>query len=280
MTTPTGPPSYNLAALIPWLTRPDPIVAPLKKAAINNVYQAAARNLQRADSAIQAIVQAYYGIAILTDKASREPAINDFYKIGFAAWEKNTLALQTIAPHESIEAILGGYIVQAWTTFEVLAADLWEVALNEHPETLANIDSTKETGQDGKQIRLWKLREHGYDLRGKMGTLLREKFNFDSLQGIREAYAASFSIDNKKIEDALADKSADALNIMRQIIVHRAGVADQEYVNKASTVPLAPPTPVGSKIPLDGSTLMKIFSVAGPQATALITAVDDWIDKH
>jgi hypothetical protein len=129
---------------------------------------------------------------------------------------------------DQIETLMLTQVVSVWTAFETLAGDLWEAALNAHPQGLSDLRgnrtrksndisdtraeddeipdvSTAPDRQQGDQydgdendddeetvatlpIPRRLLQRRGYDLRDKMGTALKHEFRFISLGGIRRAY--------------------------------------------------------------------------------------------
>jgi hypothetical protein len=72
-----------------------------------------------------------------------------------------------------------------------------------------------------------------------MGTILRDKFNFTVLDSIRDAYSRAFHKDSKQIEAAISEKSIDALNKVRNLIVHKAGIIDKRYHDETKNLNLA-----------------------------------------
>ncbi|MEY2396500.1 MAG: hypothetical protein QOF94_2845, partial [Acidobacteriaceae bacterium] len=50
------------------------------------------------------------------------------------------LAASAAVSGGAVDAMLAAYITGMWTAFEVLSGDLWEAALNIHPETLSNLN--------------------------------------------------------------------------------------------------------------------------------------------
>lgn len=289
VTNPAPPPiptparDYKLAELIPWLTRGEPVLT-IKTAELQPVYAAATRNIQQADSIIQMIAAGFYGIAVALGQVPKTGVTTtDFYNEAFSRWQ--LAATTQVAPIAmSAQATFAAYLGQGWTVFETFASDLWEAAANIRPKILADINkvtfSETRDPDGGKQIPLWLLERHGYDLRGKMGTLLRERLKFDSLLGIREAYNAAFSIDGTKVTTALGHDSFDALSCVRQVLVHRAGKADAEYVRKSTPLALAPKTQLDNIIELDGQVVANIFLAVFPKVIELFTAVDDWLVEH
>ena len=161
----------------------------------------------------------------------------------------------TVSPavYVAIETILSSMILGTWTAFETLAGDLWEEAINAHPAELAALRAdegriTKQAnavpspddssrGRESKSVKLTVLdaiTKGTFALHDKWGTILRQstKFNFQKLSGIRAAYSAAFSRPVDEIDRALSSNDLDAINLVRNLIAHRGGVADQIYVDE------------------------------------------------
>lgn len=277
-------PDYDqkLADLLPWIMRSEPLAAPLKTPELVRIYEAATKNLWRSDAVVQTVAAALYSVAASRGEVAEEPAsIEDFWRIGISNWASNAKAKPLVAL--GAEGLLSALLVQAWTTLETLVADTWESALNIHPKTLASLAGgklNKPKGDDRKQVPLDLLQRYSYNLSGSMGTLLREKYRFDSLNGAREAYRDAFG-DATAINAALCDPTLDALNAIRQVLVHRAGIADAAYVARTANLPLAPKVPAaGWTILLDGELTSTLLLAGRSVAISFLVAVDDWLSAN
>ena len=192
--------------------------------------------------------------------------------------------------HSSLESILKMVLVQIWTAFEVLAQELWENVINEHPHHLAGLDGKSgpvtmppSKKDAGKQVSLNVLRENGYDLSHAMGTVLKEKFNFTVLDEVRRAYISAFASDRDEIERIISDKSLDALAAMRHMIVHRAGVIDKDFMDDSNGLSvLAAIRSLGLKQPvlIDGDLVRVLVEPVLNCGSALIYEVDKWLTNH
>jgi hypothetical protein len=128
-------------------------------------------------------------------------------------------------------------VVYIWTAFECVAVDLWESALNENAlpaaqRVLSSLpkDGTEDDGLSGQHVRVGLAAKYGFDLRRCMGTLLKSKFDFTSVDGIVKAYTRAF-------------ETCDALNSLegqlkeleqtRNLIVHRGGIVDEKFLSLA-----------------------------------------------
>jgi hypothetical protein len=202
-----------------------------------------------------------------------------------------------------MEAIFSSQIVSLWTSIETLLGDLWEVSVNIHPSILCNLrgvpkriarllDQSKpykqqqkidvEQTDSGRSVRvgdLGRVSRGSYDLSALMGTVLRDNFSFIRLEGIREAYSVAFSKNSTGIDAALASKSIDTVNIVRNVLVHSAGLADEEFVTRASSTSL-PKLKIGDAFPLSGAIYQDIMNPAIRTTSKIITSVDDWISKN
>lgn len=196
----------------------------------------------------------------------------------------NQLAATMGAMRIGAPEMLASYITAMWTIFETLAGDLWEAAINGHPSGLSGLHGKKihSSGAqtEEKTIPLSQIERYGYDLTSNMGTILREKFNFNSLNGIREAYSMAFHKDTSKVDASLSDKSLDALSVVRNLITHKRAIVDQRYSERAKDLPLAPKGQIGERILLDGEIMTALVSAGLDRCNDLIFAVDDWLQRH
>jgi hypothetical protein len=214
---------------------------------------------------------------------------------------------------EGFQAILALLITGTWTAFEALAGDLWESAVNVCPEPLARLRGRKreielevadrvrkqigsagtkktkpnsedsQSGQQGrqesKQVFLDSIVEvtgNSFDLRKKMGELLRTRYEFSTLESARQAYSSAFWCECAQIRDSLADISIDSLSLVRNLLVHKAGVADQKYVDKMPAT-FAPVLNLKQPLKLDGTMVCDLVNPVVNQAVNLIKSVDEWI---
>jgi hypothetical protein len=199
------------------------------------------------------------------------------------------------AASRSLEASLMSYITTAWTIIETMSGDLWEAAINAHPGTLAHLNgkanrlkrshdrssaSSKEP-RESKTVPLDAIAMHGFDVRAQMGAILRAaKFEFSRFESIREAYASAFDRDFTQIDQALSNAALDALNAVRNLIVHKDGIVDAEFLKKRSTLTSLPKGQVGKILFLDGEIIVALIKPAITAANQLLRAVDDWLAKH
>ncbi|MGD9644171.1 MAG: hypothetical protein AB7U73_00565 [Pirellulales bacterium] len=172
-----------------------------------------------------------------------------------------------------LEAILLAQITGMWTAFEYLAGDLWKGAVNAYPKTARPLIK--------KQFKFTDtLFEHvtggSYDLHAGLGTFLADSdaVTFDSLKSLKESYSIIHSdVIKKKI---LPDPAIGALSLVRNVIAHKAGIADDEYLRRHRAVG-APFRKLNRKLPITGKAVHELIAPVLAKAIELIDATDKWI---
>jgi hypothetical protein len=280
--------AYKLRGLIPWLTRSEVMPGQLKTQHFNDIYITTLLRVQQADAVLQTIAASFYRAATSpTTNDSNPGSSRQFYEVALDEWERWAADGAPFAP-PGIAAVLAAFVVQQYSTFETFAGDVWERAVNVHPRLLAEMKGRpwsksprqSDTGSpEAKTLRFEVLRENDYDVRLKMGSVLRRAGHarFGTLAGIRDAYAKAFSKRGNAIEAALSEKAFDAVAALRNVIVHRGGVADANYVAAVRGIPLAPSAADGESIWLDGEMISTLLLAGLPRTRDLLVAVDDWI---
>lgn len=180
------------------------------------------------------------------------------------------------------EEVLKSILIQNWTATEVLLGDLWEAAVNECPEELA-FPPQKNPKDPEKVVSVKSLSKYGFNPSEKMGSLLKETMNFQTLDGARNAYRRTFWKHEKPIHRAILDSSLTRLSLVRNIIVHRAGIIDEMFLKGAKDVPLLAPISApgaGRHIDLDGEMVQNLLEISTGRCLDLILAVGSWLDKH
>jgi hypothetical protein len=186
--------------------------------------------------------------------------------------------------HDGPDAWMASQIIATWTAFEAMAEDLWEAALNLKPTILAKLKGRKSSrpkdADDPKRIRLESVFKYDFDIAHRMGTIFLEenRYAFDTLGGIREAYKDAFSVDSDSILSLIDSKSLDAISLVRNNLVHSGGVMDQRTHRRSDDLPaqlrgLA----VGQPILLDGEIVSALNGSVIENGRDLLAAVDSWL---
>jgi hypothetical protein len=159
-----------------------------------------------------------------------------------------------------------------------MAGDLWEQALNFSPGNLATLSGDK--GQ-GKSISLDRIKLYEFDLREKMGTILRGKYGgLHALSDIKNAYRHAFADDADAIMAAVNHPAIGKLNAVRNLIVHKAGKVDQAYVDRTKNFDGLPIATLGEALPIDGQFVADLLGSTTSICFALLKSVDEWIERH
>jgi hypothetical protein len=181
------------------------------------------------------------------------------------------------------EAMINAYIISAWTAIETLLGDLWEESLNIDPHGLAHLNgkpvsSSKDGRNQEKAVAIDIISEHNFDLSHVMGSVLRRRFEFSRLENARQAYALAFSSRNTKVIDAINSKELDALCVIRNLLVHKSGIADDLYIKHSNRLRL-PKAAKGDVVNIDGEIAISIIKPAFECGSNLLAAVDEWLKK-
>jgi hypothetical protein len=188
--------------------------------------------------------------------------------------------------HELYDRLMGSQLILCWTAFETLAGDLWEAAVNAHPQILASLYSKSDAKGPGKSLPMSYLERHKYDIKGRMGTILREhRCNFQKLDGIIEAYRLAFPDTSDLASDTFwNNQDIKSLCAIRNVIVHQAGTIDEDFLKQRGDDPRlahykAPDqaNEKPDKLALDGELVMNLVVAFRNFAEKMITLVDEWI---
>jgi hypothetical protein len=197
-------------------------------------------------------------------------------------------------------AVLANQLTGTWTAFEALATDLWVKAVNLRPMTLglAGLEAKAfdkkskrvpihpkrdvETPKPVRNpIRLDLLLEHHFNLSDKLGTILlrSRKFDFNRADGIMYAYAVLFGDAARKV----FKKHNDALLILeaiRNVLVHKGGLIDGPFQERARKDPVLSKLNVGDRLPLGDALIPPpYFLTVSSVAKELIALVDDFLQR-
>ena len=202
--------------------------------------------------------------------------------------------------HDALQTLYISLLITTWTAFESMAVDLWEAALNAHPKILADLKGkegriskqskdeqflTEDSESKSSKIEVVLAQVHdvtggSYDLKDKMGSLLKGKFRFTSLKETRFAYSRAFSRNYSDIDAALSDTSLDMLYALRNVFAHKAGVSDREYDERKKKYSSLPQVEKGQQIVLDGKTVTERINSVIVCGINLTTAVDNWLSAN
>jgi hypothetical protein len=124
------------------------------------------------------------------------------------------------------------------------------------------------------------IRKYGWDSRNNMGSILKTKFRFTTLQGIRNAYEAAFYKEADAIDAMVQSGLLGQLSALRNVIVHKSGIADSEYIQSAKEIKGLPELKSGDKLYIDGPMIAGLVPQAANLTNGLIYVVDEWLHAN
>lgn len=122
-------------------------------------------------------------------------------------------------------------IVLTWSAIEVLARDAFVYLLDSKPlyAELLVADPANRKRFSAERIEWQTLATYGYNLSSRLGSYLISKADLSSVLAIRGAYSALFPA-AADLQKLLADRRLWSLNHKRNLIVHKRGIVDQQYL--------------------------------------------------
>ncbi|MEX2121591.1 MAG: hypothetical protein WD847_18535 [Pirellulales bacterium] len=194
---------------------------------------------------------------------------------------------------EGIQSIYQAAITGAWTAFEVLIEDLWVACLNARPrlgfialdaEPLPDDSEGERERKKSKRtpVPVWMLRDPAFDPRKQMGDLLKaqRKWDFSRRDRAADAYKRVFANDVDTIQGILETEDLRWLAATRNVIVHRASVADKEFKKLCSRHPYFGKIDDGSTIVFRGAIVTELVNVAGAKGEELLRFSSDWLKAN
>jgi hypothetical protein len=183
-------------------------------------------------------------------------------------------------PQNAFRNLVLSTVSGLWTSFEVLTTDLWVTAVNAYPHVyagrcLARAERSQDSEDfDGKQVSVRLLSKYGFDLRQKLGEILRPKFDFTCLSGQSRAFTAAFGRADE-LESIFADANLNELEATRHVIVHRAAVADEEFIRRTGSH-----NPVGVKIQIEPGRAISLLNIVLLAGCKLLKFVDERLESQ
>jgi hypothetical protein len=171
--------------------------------------------------------------------------------------------------------------VLMWTAIECLAKDGWATAVNDGPLSLAMRAAGKArddtSTEAAKTISIAVLKDFDFNIKGRLGDVLKNKFRFSDPGRIEAAYRAAFDGQSSwtaapsgtTIADALAQPALKQLAATRHAIAHRAGVVDDAF-KRASNLPCN----IGEEVPLSDGILASFAAAAHTAGRAICGLID------
>jgi hypothetical protein len=89
----------------------------------------------------------------------------------------------------------------------------------------------------------------------------------------------AFAEKSSRVDAAIGNKSIDAISAVRNLLLHKAGEADDEYIRQQQSLSI-PKAAKGEKIILNGQNTSDLIKPAIASSRSLMIAVDDWINEN
>jgi hypothetical protein len=183
------------------------------------------------------------------DRIEREAVAAASQRVESEGLPPTEAVLRSAAPiadafRDGIEELLREGLVLAWSALEVLVTDLVREVLNRKPECVEKImaDPVCRRWFDLRAVPITLLQDHSFNLATSMGDVVLDQRRLDGFPAMKAILTALFA-DEHDIATVLRNDGLHVLSQRRNIIVHRRGVVDAEFMRK---VPAA--GPVGSRI--------------------------------
>ena len=129
-----------------------------------------------------------------------------------------------------------------------------------------------------------RLLQYDFNLKHVMGSLLRKKWDFGRRDEAQEAYQVVFGMDKAakdEMRDIFRNRDLQSIAALRNALVHRGGIADDEFTSLVKQHPTLNAIEAGKPIPLDGSLIAPLVENAKEHGLRLLNFVNARIhDKH
>jgi len=180
---------------------------------------------------------------------------------------------------EAVQAALAAMVLGLWTAFESSMQDVWITAVNAHPKLLADrVLKTLDKEDQQKFLPGNIISDAGYDLRNCMGDILLRKraVDFQRLKSLKRAYDIAF---DNEFESIVSKHYAalEQLEAVRNLFAHKGGVIDERFRSKLKN---PPEMEVGHIYCVTGRYVADQADTVSECSTALVTGVDDWLEKN
>jgi hypothetical protein len=170
------------------------------------------------------------------------------------------------------QSLLYSGLMWAWISFEVLAKDLWEATVNAATgKVRASI--LKSCGAR-PSVSIDSLAKYDYDVRGYLGTIMKDNFVFTSLAGIQKAYAVLLPR-SQGVTAALHRTDLGELEASRHLIAHQSGMVDDEYIRRTKSN-----LKKGDELPITYKEVLDYCSTTVEVAVILLTSAQSVIRRE
>jgi hypothetical protein len=186
-----------------------------------------------------------------------------------------------LGAHHSIEALFYAVVVESWMTFETFVADLFYEALNNGlPEWRINVGRKYKEFIGGSNWEPQKIAPRVvHDPQEAYGSFLKESdaISFQKFRSIKFWYKTAFGKGIEKFFRETESGYIRALSAVRNVILHKAGIADATYKNEVEKFPELNSVEENKLICLDGEIVRKLRNAAIAVGIELLLYIDGLI---
>jgi hypothetical protein len=163
-------------------------------------------------------------------------------------------------------------LIQLWSAFEFLSAELWSKAIDSRPSSLgiaAAEWALPRVSTDGARRQLGRaFSERAF----KTGKFLRARLSFSNATEIKNNYESIF------LGLAFGESWVPAvkrIQATRNVLLHNGGVVNKQF-RRLADIPL----PEGMSLKFDGSLLLALTKITLEIGISLLEVVDSWLSSH
>ncbi|MBU0748673.1 MAG: hypothetical protein KKH21_13710 [Gammaproteobacteria bacterium] len=149
-------------------------------------------------------------------------------------------------------------ILLLWSAYETFSRDIFIAALNADAGLYAFVAESrfKEQFPASKFANLGVLQQHGYNISGRLGSILAEGRDFSSPKMLRELLCVLFqsTTQAEQLQKCHQDRALWLLGHRRHLIAHRLGIVDDQYIRDTGDS-----QPIGTPLHVNGDELLMAF---------------------
>jgi len=177
-----------------------------------------------------------------------------------------------VAGKTGVQSVFYSMILNSYAAFETLAADLWVEAVNSKPSFAKKLKGDAAS----KSISLDKLSEYQYDIKDRIGELLKdtEKVSFQRLSNIADAYAFTFSEEEAINAGLKKNAGITQAEKVRHLIAHKGGRVDRSFLRQSVNWPEFSHAAENEYLAIDGHMVCSLVNSCITTAVNLIRLVE------
>lgn len=177
----------------------------------------------------------------------------------------------------ALDALFASVVLGSWTAFECLVSDVWVSAVNLGPKEFRQKVEKSRAVREKKDSLSDESVPSDLDPLVNYGEYLREErlVNFQTFPNIQKFYSVLF--DKPTIEKLFktSDPYIAALAAVRNVLAHKAGIADKTYEKQVKDFPEYAKFKDQDEVLLDGASAKRLYWAAAVTGTVILSHIDD-----